>query len=99
MLVHALGFSPGIQEHHVADRTLGVKIVPLGADVHVGHAENVEVNGCHFHNFNNWHNIEFNGCYNFRSIDNKFEKSGTNVVTAEVNLVNAIMNAYAATIT
>ena len=42
-----------------------------------GHARNIEVNGCYFHNFNNWNNIQFNGCYNFRVIDSKFENYGT----------------------
>ena len=42
-----------------------------------GHARNVEVNGCYFHNFNNWNNIQFNGCYNFRVVDSKFDNYGT----------------------
>ena len=36
-----------------------------------------------------------NNCIN---IPNKFEKSGTNVVIADVNLVNAMINAYVAKI-
>ena len=42
-----------------------------------GHARNIEVNGCYFHNFNNWNNIQFNGCYNFRVVNSKFKNYGT----------------------
>lgn len=42
-----------------------------------GHARNVEINNCYFHNFNNWHFIEINGCYNWRIKDCRFANYGT----------------------
>ena len=42
-----------------------------------GHAENIIVEKCNFKRFNQWHNIELNGCKNCYVIFNKFEDYGT----------------------
>ena len=41
-----------------------------------GHAENCVVRNCTFKNFNQWHNIELNGCKNCYIENNKFEGYG-----------------------
>lgn len=48
-------------------------ITPLG----FGHAENIIIEKCNFKGFNEWHNIELNGCKNCYVIFNKFEDYGT----------------------
>ena len=48
-------------------------ITPLG----FGHAENIIIEKCNFKRFNQWHNIELNGCKNCYVIFNKFEDYGT----------------------
>lgn len=48
-------------------------ITPLG----FGHAENIIIEKCNFKGFNQWHNIELNGCKNCYVIFNKFEDYGT----------------------
>ena len=48
-------------------------ITPVG----FGHAENIIIEKCNFKGFNQWHNIELNGCKNCYVIFNKFEDYGT----------------------